>query len=120
MPTITAIPTIDTESRNLEPDCAAHRLSPSARQALAVEALSEVSSVSELSRQHEVSRKFVAHQRDKATQALETHQQQARDSDHWQEQLWQRMASLQAQLADLPNTLISSSDDTSDTKKPSR
>ena len=71
MPTITAIPTIDTESRNLEPDCAAHRLSPSARQALAVEALSEVSSVSELSRQHEVSRKFVAHQRDKATQALE-------------------------------------------------
>jgi hypothetical protein len=71
MSTISAIPTIDTESRNLEPDCAAHGLSPSARQALAVEALSEASSVSELSRQHEVSRKFVAHQRDKATQVLE-------------------------------------------------
>nr|WP_289143462.1 DNA-binding protein [uncultured Halomonas sp.] len=57
---------------------------------------------------------------EKAHKALETQQQQTRDSEHWQEQLWQRMASLQAQLADLPSTLASSSDDTPETKKPSR
>ena len=71
MSMLPATSTIDTESRNLEPDCAAHRLSPSERQGLAVEALSEDRSVSELSRRHEVSRKFVVQQRDKATHALE-------------------------------------------------
>jgi chromosome segregation ATPase len=57
---------------------------------------------------------------EKAHKALETQRQQTRDSEHWQEQLWQRMASLQAQLADLPSTFASSSDDTPETKKPSR
>jgi hypothetical protein len=68
---LSATSTIDTESRSLEPKCAAHALSPSDRQALAVKALTEEGSVSELSRQHKVSRKFVAQQRDKATDALE-------------------------------------------------
>ena len=68
---MSAISIIDSTSRNLEPVCAAHGLSPSERQALAVASLAEEGSVSGLSRQHEVSRKFVAHQRDKATQALE-------------------------------------------------
>ena len=71
MSMLIATSTIDTDSRHLEPKCAAHGLSPSDRQGLAVEALSEARSISGLSRQHEVSRKFVAHQRDKATQALE-------------------------------------------------
>ena len=71
MSTLSAISTIDRESSALESKCAAHGLSPSDRQALAVAALSKDSSVSELSRQHEVSRKFVAQQRDKATDALE-------------------------------------------------
>ena len=78
---MSAISLIDSESRNLEPLCAAHRLSPSERQALAVEVLAEDSSVSELSRQHEVSRKFVAHQRDKATKALEDAFDPAGDDD---------------------------------------
>jgi hypothetical protein len=81
MSLLTAIPTIDPESRNLEPDCAAHGLSPSDRQTLAVASLSEDSSVSELSRQHEVSRKFVAQQRDKATKALEEAFDPAADDD---------------------------------------
>ena len=70
MSTHPATPIIDSLSADLEPLCAAHALSPLDRQGLAVASLSETNSVSELSRQHEVSRKFVAHQRDKATQAL--------------------------------------------------
>ena len=65
-----ATPTIDTQAPALEPKCAAQGLSPADRQALAVAALSEEHSVSELSRQQEVSRTFVARQRDKAAQAL--------------------------------------------------
>ena len=68
---MSAISTIDSASRNLEPICAAHRLSPSERQALAVASLAEDISVSALSRQHQVSRKFVAQQRDKATASLQ-------------------------------------------------
>jgi len=68
---LSATSTIDPESPPLEPKCAAHGLSPSNRQEIAVAALTKDSSVSELSRQHKVSRKFVAHQRDKATDALE-------------------------------------------------
>jgi hypothetical protein len=78
---MSTLSTIDSESRNLEPVCAAHGLSPSERQALAVEALSEETSVSALSRQHEVSRKFVAHQRAKATKALEDAFDPAADDD---------------------------------------
>ena len=70
MSMLSATSTIDTTSSALEPKCAAYALSPSDRQALAVAALAEKDSVSALSRQHEVSRKFVAHQRDKASQAL--------------------------------------------------
>ena len=68
---MSSISTIDTESLNLEPLCAAHGLSPTERQEIAVAALAEDTSVSELSRQHKVSRKFVAQQRDQATDALE-------------------------------------------------
>jgi hypothetical protein len=78
---MSGIPTIDSSAQNLEPVCAAHRLSPSERQAMAVASLAEDSSVSALSRQHEVSRKFVAQQRDKATQALEEAFDPAADDD---------------------------------------
>jgi len=71
MSMLSAISPIDTDSHPLEPKCAAHELSPPERQAIAVAALAEDSSVSELSRQHKVSRKFVAQQRDQATDALE-------------------------------------------------
>ena len=67
--TMSSISPIDTDSVPHEPKCAAHALSPTERQEIAVAALAEEGSVSELSRQHKVSRKFVAHQRDKATDA---------------------------------------------------
>ena len=49
---------------------AAHSLSPSKRQSLAIQVLGRTESVSELARKHNVSRKFLYHQADKAHQAL--------------------------------------------------
>src|SRR3990172_9802179 len=62
---------IDQSDQKSEPVWAAHCLSPSQRQDLALQVLSRSQSVSELAREHTVSRKFVYHQADKAHQALE-------------------------------------------------
>ncbi|MBI4490026.1 MAG: hypothetical protein HY694_13135 [Deltaproteobacteria bacterium] len=51
--------------------CAAHTLSPPDRQDLALQVLSRSQPVSQLAREHGVSRKFLYHQADKAHQALE-------------------------------------------------
>ena len=48
----------------------ARRLRPSQRQDLAVQVLARAETVSELARQHEVSRKFLSHQVHTAEQAL--------------------------------------------------
>ena len=51
--------------------CAAHRLGPADRKKLSVQVLAGVESVTDLSREHGVSRKFVYQQADTADQALE-------------------------------------------------
>ena len=50
--------------------CAAKRLAPQERQDLAIQVLAGAETVSELARQHEVSRKFLAQQVHTAEQAL--------------------------------------------------
>ena len=62
---------IDQPDQSSESNVAAHRLSPSQRQGLALQVLSRSRSVSELAGEHDVSRKFVYHQADKAHKALE-------------------------------------------------
>jgi len=64
-------PTIVTDVTGLESSSVAQGFSWSDRQEIALHALSGDVSVSELSRQHAVSRKFISQQRDKATEALE-------------------------------------------------
>jgi len=51
--------------------CPAHALAPPQRQALAVQALAHTQPLAVLARQHDVSRKFVYQQADKAQQALD-------------------------------------------------
>jgi hypothetical protein len=51
--------------------CAAHTLSSAQRQQLAVQALAGATTITQLARDNQVSRKFVYQQRDMATQALE-------------------------------------------------
>ena len=55
---------------DLEPVCGAKALYPSDRQALGLQALAGDGGVSELARQHQVSRKFVYQQKEKAAEAL--------------------------------------------------
>ena len=64
-------PIIDTSAPTPQPRCAAASLSPAERQALATQALAGATSVAELARQHQVSRKFVDRQVDQAGQALD-------------------------------------------------
>jgi hypothetical protein len=64
-------PTIVTDVSGLESSSVAQGFSSLDRQEIALHALSGNVSVSELSRQRAVSRKFISHQRDKATEALE-------------------------------------------------
>lgn len=61
----------DLQAPSTESNFAAHRLSPSQRQGLALQVLSRSRSVSELAGEHDVSRKFLYHQADKAHKALE-------------------------------------------------
>ena len=62
---------IDQADQKPESIFAAHCLSPSQRQDLALQVLSRSRSVSELAGEHTVSRKFLYHQADKAHKALE-------------------------------------------------
>ena len=62
---------IDQPEQKPESLFAAHSLSPSQRQSLAIQVLGRSESVSELSRAHHVSRKFLYQQADKAHQALD-------------------------------------------------
>ena len=62
---------IDQPDQKSEPIFAAHCLSPSQRQDLALQVLSRSQPVSELAGEHAVSRKFLYHQADKAHKALE-------------------------------------------------
>jgi len=62
---------IDQQGQSSESNFAAHRLSPSQRQDLALQVLSRSRSVSQLASEHDVSRKFLYHQADRAHKALE-------------------------------------------------
>ena len=67
---MSSTPIIDRSTPTPQPHCAAASLSPAERQALATQALAGRTSVAELARQHQVSRRFVAQQVDQADQAL--------------------------------------------------
>jgi hypothetical protein len=69
---MSGISTIDAFGTDLEPVCGAQALFPSDRQAIGLHALAGDAGVSELARQHQVSRKFVYQQKGKAATALET------------------------------------------------
>ena len=69
---MSGISTIDGMGLDLEPVCGASSLYPSDRQTLGLRALAGNTEVSELARQHQVSRKFVYQQKEKAAEALET------------------------------------------------
>jgi len=69
---MSGISTIDALGLDLEPVGGAQALFPSDRQAMGLQALAGDAGVSELARQHQVSRKFVYQQKEKAAEALET------------------------------------------------
>jgi hypothetical protein len=64
------VPTIVTETTPPSPTCPAKALDPSQRQHLAIAALEGTRPISDLAAEHQVSRKFVYQQADKADQAL--------------------------------------------------